>query len=107
MLLLRHAGLTERSLHSALIISRQLPLDIIVREVAWLYEMKRSKNLGHTFLDRELEKPVYFGDLLHPEPVADIGYESVEDLESQTMDRLAVVGPHIYTDGSRTMAKSV
>ncbi|GBP08074.1 Putative 115 kDa protein in type-1 retrotransposable element R1DM [Eumeta japonica] len=88
------------SLHSALILSRLLPLDIRVREAAWLYEVKRGKDLGDTFVDRELEKPVYFGDLPHPAHVPEIGYESVEDLDPQTVDRLAVVGPRIYT-GSR------
>ncbi|GBP98427.1 Putative 115 kDa protein in type-1 retrotransposable element R1DM [Eumeta japonica] len=93
------------SLHSALILSRLLPLDIRVREAAWLYEVKRGKDLGDTFVDRELERPVYFGDLLHPAHVPEIGYESVEDLDSQTVDRLAVVGPQIYTDGSRIEGK--
>ncbi|GBP78579.1 Putative 115 kDa protein in type-1 retrotransposable element R1DM [Eumeta japonica] len=37
------------SLHSALILARLLPLDIRVREVAWLYEVKRGKDLGDTF----------------------------------------------------------
>ncbi|GBP14607.1 Putative 115 kDa protein in type-1 retrotransposable element R1DM [Eumeta japonica] len=54
------------SLHSTLILSRLLPLDIRVKEAAWLYEVKRGKDLGDTFVDRELEKPVYFGDLPHP-----------------------------------------
>ncbi|GBP96905.1 Putative 115 kDa protein in type-1 retrotransposable element R1DM [Eumeta japonica] len=52
------------SLHSALILARLLPLDIRVREAAWLYEVKRGKDLGDTFVDRELERPVYFGDCL-------------------------------------------
>ncbi|GBP90791.1 Putative 115 kDa protein in type-1 retrotransposable element R1DM [Eumeta japonica] len=89
------------SLHSALIPSRLLPLDIRVREAAWLYEVKRGKDIGDTFVDRELERPVYFGDFPHPAHVPEIGYESVEDLDSQTVDHLAVVGPRIYTDGSR------
>ncbi|GBP10181.1 Retrovirus-related Pol polyprotein from type-1 retrotransposable element R1 [Eumeta japonica] len=66
------------SLHSALILLRLLPLDI-----------------------RELERPVYFGDLPYPAHVPENGYESVEDLDSQTMDSLALVGSYIYTDGSR------
>ncbi|GBP85083.1 Putative 115 kDa protein in type-1 retrotransposable element R1DM [Eumeta japonica] len=93
------------SLHSALILARLLPLDIRVREVAWLYEVKRGKDLGDTFVDRELERPVYFGDLPHPAHVPEIGYESVEDLDPQTVDRLAVVGPRIFTDGSRIEGK--
>ncbi|GBP20382.1 hypothetical protein EVAR_14631_1 [Eumeta japonica] len=35
----------------------------------------------------------------------EIGYESVEDLDSQTLYRLAVVGPHSYTDGSPVEGK--
>ncbi|GBP15051.1 hypothetical protein EVAR_6691_1 [Eumeta japonica] len=87
-------------------LSRLLPLDIRVREAAWLYEVKRGKDLGDTFVDRELERPVYFGDLPHPAHVPEIGYESVENFDSQTVDRLAVVGPHIYTDGSRIEGKA-
>ncbi|GBP83126.1 Retrovirus-related Pol polyprotein from type-1 retrotransposable element R1 [Eumeta japonica] len=73
-----------------------------VKEVAWLYEVKRGKDLGDTLVDRELEKP---GDLPHPAHVPKIGYENVKDMDSQTLDRLAVVGPHIYTDESRTEGK--
>ncbi|GBP24118.1 Probable RNA-directed DNA polymerase from transposon BS [Eumeta japonica] len=93
------------SLHSALILSRLLPLEIRVREAAWLYEVKRGKDLGDTFVHREIERPVYFGDLPHPAHVPEFGYESVEDLDSQTVDRLAVVGPQIYTNGSRIEGK--
>ncbi|GBO99369.1 Putative 115 kDa protein in type-1 retrotransposable element R1DM [Eumeta japonica] len=55
--------------------------------------------------DIRLERPVYFGDLPHPAHVPEIGYESVEDLDPQTVDRLAVVGPRIFTDGSRIEGK--
>ncbi|GBP93906.1 Putative 115 kDa protein in type-1 retrotransposable element R1DM [Eumeta japonica] len=73
------------SLHSALILSRLLPLDIRVREAAWLYEMKRGKDLGYTFVDRELERPVYFSDLSHPVHVPEFGYEG---RRSRTRTRL-------------------
>ncbi|GBP16456.1 hypothetical protein EVAR_72839_1 [Eumeta japonica] len=43
------------SLHSALILSKLLSLDIRMREAAWLYDVKRGKDLGDTFVDRELE----------------------------------------------------
>ncbi|GBP57367.1 hypothetical protein EVAR_27397_1 [Eumeta japonica] len=46
------------SLHGALILSRLLPLDIRVKEAAWLYEVKRGKDLGDIFVDRELERLV-------------------------------------------------
>ncbi|GBP49323.1 hypothetical protein EVAR_27025_1 [Eumeta japonica] len=70
------------SLHSTLMLWKLLPLDI-----------------------RSADKSVNFGDLPHPAYVLDIGYESVDDLEFQTMDLLTVVGPHIYTDGSHIEGK--
>ncbi|GBP19504.1 hypothetical protein EVAR_102051_1 [Eumeta japonica] len=94
------------SLHSALILLRLLLLDIRVREAAWLYKVKRGKDLGDTFVHGELERPVYFGDLPHPAHVPEIVYESVEDLDFQTMDRLAVVGPPNSTT-AELRAKSV
>ncbi|GBP34758.1 hypothetical protein EVAR_25763_1 [Eumeta japonica] len=57
------------SLHSALIFSKLLPLDI---------------RLAH---------------------VPEIEYKSVQDLDSQTLDRLSVVGPQICTDGNRIVSK--
>ncbi|GBP90788.1 Putative 115 kDa protein in type-1 retrotransposable element R1DM [Eumeta japonica] len=93
------------SLHSALILSRLLPLDIRVREAAWLYEVKRGKHLRDICADRELESPVDFCELPHPAHIPELGFESVEDLDPTTMDRLAIVGPHIYTDGSKIEGK--
>ncbi|GBP29317.1 hypothetical protein EVAR_22688_1 [Eumeta japonica] len=93
------------SLHSALILSKLLPLNTKVKEAAWLYELKRGTDLGDTFVERELERPVYFGDLPNPAYVPEIGFESVKELGSHTLNRLAVVGPHIYTDGSRIESK--
>ncbi|GBP73625.1 hypothetical protein EVAR_49247_1 [Eumeta japonica] len=52
-----------------------------------LLKVKRVKDLEDTFADRELEKPVYFGDLPHPAHMPEIGYKSVEDLDSQTLDK--------------------
>ncbi|GBP39226.1 hypothetical protein EVAR_22630_1 [Eumeta japonica] len=88
------------SLHSALILAKLLPLDIWVRETAWLYEVKCRKHLRSICADRELESPVDFCELPHPAHVPELGYESVEDLDTTTIDRLAIVGPHTYTDGS-------
>ncbi|GBP97447.1 Retrovirus-related Pol polyprotein from type-1 retrotransposable element R1 3 [Eumeta japonica] len=41
----------------------------------------------------------------HPAHTPELGFESVEDLDPSTVDRLAIVGPHIYTDGSKTEGK--
>ncbi|GBP56203.1 hypothetical protein EVAR_41389_1 [Eumeta japonica] len=57
-----------------LIFSRLLPLDISVKKVDCLYEVKRVKDMEDTFVDRELEKCVYFGDLIHP---AHLGRKSI------------------------------
>ncbi|GBP26664.1 Putative 115 kDa protein in type-1 retrotransposable element R1DM [Eumeta japonica] len=62
------------ALHFTLMLSRLLPLDIRMREAAWFYEVKRGKDLGDTFVDRELERPVYFYDLPHPAHLPEIGY---------------------------------
>ncbi|GBO99006.1 Putative 115 kDa protein in type-1 retrotransposable element R1DM [Eumeta japonica] len=95
------------SLHSALILARLLPLDIRVREAARLYEVKRGSELGNVCADRELERPVYFREMPHPAHTPEFGFESVEDLDPSTVDRLAIVGPHIFTDGCKIEGKVV
>ncbi|GBP10065.1 hypothetical protein EVAR_77500_1 [Eumeta japonica] len=69
------------------------------------YEVKRGKELGDICADRELERPVDFCELPHSAHTPEIGFESVENLDPSTMDRLSIVGPHIYTDGSRIEGK--
>ncbi|GBP59843.1 hypothetical protein EVAR_40227_1 [Eumeta japonica] len=81
-----------------------LPLGIRVKEAAWLYKVEHSKDFGSTLFDWELEKPVYFGELIHPSHVSKIGFNSDKELDSHTLDRLAIVRPHIYTDGSHIKA---
>ncbi|GBP37633.1 hypothetical protein EVAR_34670_1 [Eumeta japonica] len=63
------------------------------------------KGYGETFDNQELERSVYFGEFPQSARVPDIELESIEDLDSQTMDCLAMVGPHIYTDISRIEGK--
>ncbi|GBP37260.1 hypothetical protein EVAR_35693_1 [Eumeta japonica] len=63
------------ALHSTLIFLRLLPLDIRVREAAWLYKVKRGKDKEDTFVNRDLERTVYFGDLPRSARVLEIGYE--------------------------------
>ncbi|GBP54248.1 hypothetical protein EVAR_36463_1 [Eumeta japonica] len=89
------------SLHSALILARLLPLDIQVRKAAKLYEVKRGKELGDIYADQDLERPLDFHVLPHPSHTPEFGFESVENLDPSIMNQLAIVGPHIYTDGSR------
>ncbi|GBP71125.1 hypothetical protein EVAR_37219_1 [Eumeta japonica] len=87
------------------LLARLLLLDIWVREAAKLCELKRGKELGDISADWKFERPVDFCKLLHPAHTSGFGFESVADLDSSTMDRLAIVGPHIYTDGSRIEGK--
>ncbi|GBP83403.1 hypothetical protein EVAR_63068_1 [Eumeta japonica] len=56
-------------MHSTLILSRLLPFDI---KMAWLYKAKRRKELGDNYVNRELVRPVYLGDLPHPTHVPEI-----------------------------------
>ncbi|GBP04179.1 hypothetical protein EVAR_19129_1 [Eumeta japonica] len=77
-------------------------LDAVQRSVA-LKACRAHRTVGH-FVDRELETRV-FRRFASPAHVPEIGYESVEDLDPQTVDRLAVVGPRIFTDGSRIEGK--
>ncbi|GBP53033.1 hypothetical protein EVAR_43318_1 [Eumeta japonica] len=89
------------SLHSALILARLLPLDIRVREVAWLYEVERGR-FRDTFVDRELERPVYFADLPHPR--AEIGYEASRTSTPDGGPSRRRRAAH-FTDGSRIEGK--
>ncbi|GBP20635.1 hypothetical protein EVAR_16507_1 [Eumeta japonica] len=55
--------------------------------------------LRETFSTRSSRNPI-FSKLAHSAHVSEIGLESVEEVDSQTLDRLAVVYSHIYIDGS-------
>ncbi|GBP08428.1 hypothetical protein EVAR_77131_1 [Eumeta japonica] len=76
----------------------------VVRLSTYDWEARRVKDarrytaqhLGDTFVDRELEKPVYFGELPHPAYVPESGYEC----RGPGIPGLAVAELHIYSDGS-------
>ncbi|GBP65867.1 Putative 115 kDa protein in type-1 retrotransposable element R1DM [Eumeta japonica] len=80
-------------------------LDALQRSVALKACRAYRTELGDVCADRELERPVDFCDLLHPAHTPEFGLEIVEDLDPLTMDRLAFVGPHIYTDGNKIEGK--
>ncbi|GBP42222.1 hypothetical protein EVAR_29819_1 [Eumeta japonica] len=42
----------------------------------------------------------YLSVSFHPASLPEIGYGSIENLDSQTLAHLTVVGPHVYTDCS-------
>ncbi|GBP06537.1 hypothetical protein EVAR_69643_1 [Eumeta japonica] len=65
------------------------------------------KGFGRYFYRSGAQKTVYFGGLPHPAHMPEVGYESIEDLESQTMDCLALVGPQSIPTVAVYKAKSV
>ncbi|GBP91332.1 hypothetical protein EVAR_57749_1 [Eumeta japonica] len=79
------------------------PPDIRVREAARLYEVKREVNRGRLCRPGAREARGLPRNAASRAP--ELGFESVEDLDPSTVDRLAIVGPHIYTDGSKTEGK--
>ncbi|GBP69282.1 hypothetical protein EVAR_57526_1 [Eumeta japonica] len=86
-----------RAMHEEELVPDRVPLLYSSRLIS---SISAIKTWGGTFVDRKLEKPVYFDDLPHPVHVPKIEYENVEDLDSQILECLAIVGPHIITDES-------
>ncbi|GBP97945.1 hypothetical protein EVAR_82179_1 [Eumeta japonica] len=78
------------------------PLDIRVRS-SKLYEVKRGSESGTSVLTGSSRSPWTSANAASAH--SELGFESVEDLDPSTVDRLAIVGPHIYTDGSKTEGK--
>ncbi|GBP22171.1 hypothetical protein EVAR_10681_1 [Eumeta japonica] len=69
-----------------------------------------AKNIWKTYVPTGNSRALNFWELPHPAHVPELEFEIVEDLDPTTMDRLAIVGPHICTDidiytGSRTKDK--
>ncbi|GBP30212.1 hypothetical protein EVAR_94520_1 [Eumeta japonica] len=60
---------------------------------------RRAKNVARSIAQRR--------KLPHSVHIPELEIESVKDLDPTTMDRLAIVEPHIYTDGSRIEGKIV
>ncbi|GBP29745.1 hypothetical protein EVAR_94583_1 [Eumeta japonica] len=55
----------------------------------------------HAHVAKAADSHVDFRELPYPAHVPEFGFESVEDLDPSTVERLAIVGPHIYADGSK------
>ncbi|GBP98225.1 Putative 115 kDa protein in type-1 retrotransposable element R1DM [Eumeta japonica] len=90
------------SLHSALILARLLPLDIRVRKWPGYMRLSAERFRGH-FVDQGARDPCISAICLTAH-VPEIGYER-RGPRPQTVDRLAVVRPRIFTDGSRIEGK--
>lgn len=89
------------SLTSSLILSGLLPLDLRIQEASTLYKAK--KGLSQDFLPpgRKLERKVSHFDQPHPSLLTTTEYELLEILDSKTLDSSQIVGPNIFTDGSK------
>ncbi|GBP66115.1 hypothetical protein EVAR_51284_1 [Eumeta japonica] len=55
--------------------------------------------------DRELEKPVHFCESLHLGGAPDIHFESIKNLDSETIYRFVIKRLHIFTNGYRIERK--
>ncbi|KAG6438775.1 hypothetical protein O3G_MSEX000212 [Manduca sexta] len=91
------------SLNSALLLAGILPLDIRARENASLYEIKRGFS-QRVVGDREVERPVAFGELEHPAQRCTIAYRCLAD-RAEVSQAITDQGLTIYTDGSKIEGK--
>lgn len=93
------------SLSSALILSGQLPLDLRVIEAATLFKIKKGHS--HEFIPpgRELECNVHHSQNPHPALLTTTEYARLEDWTPETLETHRVVGPQIFTDGSKIEGK--
>ncbi|XP_072948186.1 uncharacterized protein [Epargyreus clarus] len=89
------------SLTAALVLSGLLPLDLRIHESASLYRAKKNISLDYIPPGRKLERMVRHEDLPHPSTLTTINYQVLESVDPQTMATHRVVGPQIYTDGSK------
>jgi ribonuclease HI len=90
---------------SALTLSGTLPLDLRIQEVASLYEAKKGFSVNYLPPDRRVEKKVKPTETKHPSTALSIGYELIENMDSETITRHQITGPQIFTDGSKIEGK--
>lgn len=93
------------SLTSALILSGQLPLDLRVNEAATLFKIKKGHSQEHIPLGCELECNVHHSQNPHPALLTTTEYARLEDMTPETLETHQVIGPQIYTDGSKIEGK--
>ena len=92
------------SLEAALALTGILPLDLRALENAQLYEIKRGKPLEGV-ADREFERRTCYTQAPHPAELTKISFECLESLDEENLQNHDVIGPHIYTDGSKIEGK--
>ncbi|GBP14289.1 hypothetical protein EVAR_7707_1 [Eumeta japonica] len=96
------------SLHSTLILSRLLFLNIRAKKTAWLYKVKREKQLEDKFTNRKLpEKSMDFCKLPHPVHTSKIGFGSIEDLDLTSMEQSPLSGRTFILTVAKLKTKSM
>nr|XP_026500896.1 uncharacterized protein LOC113404252 [Vanessa tameamea] len=93
------------SLTSALILSGQLPLDLRVKEAATLFKIKKGYSVDLIPPGREIEQRVGPLQNPHPSQLITTEYACLENLDPQTLEEHHIVGPLIFTDGSKIEGK--
>lgn len=93
------------SLTSALVLSGQLPLDLRVIEAATLFKIKKGHSQEFIPPGCELECNVHHSQNPHPALLTTTEYARLEDLTPETLETHQVIGPQIYTDGSKIDGK--
>lgn len=93
------------SLTSALILSGLLPLDLRVIEAATLFKIRKGHSQEFIPLGHELECNVHHSQNPHPALLTTTEYVRLEDLAPETLETHQVIGPQIYTDGSKIEGK--
>lgn len=93
------------SLTSVQILSGTLPLDLRIQEAATLYEAKKGYNSDFLPPGRKLEGRVKFLNFPHPSGTTAPEYELLENMDPETQKIHNILGPQIYTDGSKIEGK--
>ncbi|CAH2105843.1 unnamed protein product [Euphydryas editha] len=93
------------SLTSALVITGLLPLDLRVREAAILFKIKKGHSTDLLPPGRELERRVGPMQNPHPSLLMTTEYECLENLNPEALEEHNIVGPLIFTDGSKIEGK--
>ncbi|CAH2091367.1 unnamed protein product [Euphydryas editha] len=93
------------SLTSALVLSGLLPLDLRIREAAMLYKAKKGHCVDLLPPGRELERRMGPIQNPHPSLLITTEFERLVGLNPETLEKHHIVGPLIFTDGSKIEGK--
>lgn len=93
------------SLTSVQVLSGTLPLDLRIQESATLHQAKKGHTIDFVPPGRNLEGRVRFQDFPHPSTMTTTEYELLENMDPKTQEDHHILGPQVYTDGSKMEGK--